>query len=339
MTGPRATTRSEETLADVLRRMADESFEAGGSRLYARLAREHADDPILAQIAAGHKPLWEVPLRLFGGVHFLVLSGEEPEAWSGFGDVLRERREWLAEFVATQPVQTNEVQRCWSLLPAFLTVADRRPVDLVELGPSAGLNLLWDRYAYRYGNVSWGGKSAAIELVGELVSAPPASLFERSVEVRNRIGIDQNPIDVVDERQALLLQCFVWADQTERLERLRRAIALARRDPPMLVRGDYVELVPDVLARRDPDVLTVVFNSATTSYLPRERRERLRAGLEEAGAGGSLAWISYEFADDDRELSGVFEEAFALEVQTWPGQGQRLVARTDGHGNRLRWLA
>ncbi len=48
-----------------------------------------------------------------------------------------------------QEVQTNEVQRSWALLPAFLSLADGRPFDLLELGPSAGLNLLWDRYAYR----------------------------------------------------------------------------------------------------------------------------------------------------------------------------------------------
>ena len=42
------------------------------------------------------------------------------------------------------------MQRCYALLPAFLACADGRPLDLIELGPSAGLNLLWDRYAYAY---------------------------------------------------------------------------------------------------------------------------------------------------------------------------------------------
>ena len=318
--------------------MAEESFARGGSPLYARLAREWADDPVLAEIAGDHEPRWEVPLRVFGGVHLLSLSGEEADPWPRFGEVLRARREWLAEFVATQPVQTNEVQRCWALLPAFLGVADGRPIDLVELGPSAGLNLLWDRYRYRYPSGTWGAADAPLTLKGEATGGPPADVLATAVTVRSRMGVDKAPLDVADEGRALLLQAFVWADQVERIERLRRAIEVARRDPPRLVTGDYVELLPGVLAERADDVLTVVFNSATTSYLPREERSRLTTAIAEAGAEGSLAWISYEFVDDEGQHAPAFEEAFGLEAQVWPG-GRTLLARTDGHGNRLRWLA
>jgi hypothetical protein len=329
----------EESVPDVFRRMAEESFAPGGSPLYARLAREHADNPLVAEIAGNHKPRWEVPLRIFGGVHYLALTGRAEDPWSRFGDVLAEHRDWLARFVSEQPVQTNEVQRCWPLLPGFLTVADERPLDLIELGPSAGLNLLWDRYRYRYGDATWGPREAALELVGRAASGPPAELLTRRVAVRTRIGIDKTPIDITDDGQALLLQAFVWADQRDRLERLRRAIALARRDPPPLIRGDYVDVLPGLLARRDADALTLVFNSVTTIYLGRDDRARLEASIAEAGAAGSLAWVSYEFVGDESELADVFKEAFALEAQTWPDGRRRLLARTDGHGNRLRWLA
>jgi hypothetical protein len=315
-----------------------EDFERGGSLLYARLAREHADDPVVTELAGDHRPRWEVPLRLFGAVHYLVLAGEEPDAWARFPDVLRERRDRLARFVAEQPVQTNEVQRCWALVPAFLAAAGGRAVDLVELGPSAGLNLLWDRYRYRYGHLAWGPPEAELELSGTLVASPPRSLFRRKVEVRDRIGIDRAPLEVSDAEQALLLQAFVWADQRDRLERLRRAIAAARRTPPRLLRGDYVEVLPELLARRDRQALTLVFNSASTSYLRDEERARLEAGIAEAGGSGPLAWVSYEFEGDDGRLGKTFEDAFALEVQVWPGGERRLVARTDGHGNRLHWL-
>jgi hypothetical protein len=323
-----------ESIPDVFRRMAEDSFACGGSPLYARLAREHADDPLVVEIAADHKPHWEVPLRLFGGVHYLALTGAVDDPWSRFGDVLAEHREWLSRFVAEQPVQTNEVQRCWALLPAFLTVANERPLDLVELGPSAGLNLLWDRYRYRYPEAVWGPAGAAVELAGEATGGPPAVLFDREPTVRGRVGIDRAPVDVTDEGQARLLQAFVWADQTERLERLRRAIEAARRDPPALLRGDYLERLPDLLARRAADGLAVVFHSVSTGYLKREDRERLRGTIEQAGREGPLAWISYEFVEEEE----VAFEAFALDVRVWPGGESRRLARGDGHGNRLRWL-
>src|SRR3712207_5525823 len=102
--------RTTETVADVFRRMADDTFDAGGSPLYARLAREHADNPVLTEIGAEHKPRWEIPVKVFGGVHLLALRGEVEDPWSRFAEVLADRREWLARFVAEQPIQTNEVQ-------------------------------------------------------------------------------------------------------------------------------------------------------------------------------------------------------------------------------------
>src|SRR5215210_2065151 len=168
--------------------MADD-FEQGGSKLYAALARSLADDPLVAEIVGEH-PGWEAPLRLFGGVHYLELSGIVRHPWAKLGGVLEANREWLQRFVAEQPVQTNEVQRCWGLLPGFLTVADGRPLDLVELGPSAGLNLLWDRYGYRYGEQTWGNAEAPLVLSGEAQGGPPAELFEHRIEVRRRTGID-----------------------------------------------------------------------------------------------------------------------------------------------------
>ena len=70
---------------------------------------------------------WDVPLRLFGGVHYLELAGIEPYAlsgdWNDFRSALEARRDFLARFVREQAVQTNEVQRCFALLPAFLVLA------------------------------------------------------------------------------------------------------------------------------------------------------------------------------------------------------------------------
>jgi hypothetical protein len=277
-----------------------------------------------------------VPLRVFAAVHLLELSGRVEDPWSRFAQVLREERDEIARFVAEQPIQTNEVQRTWALAPAFLTAAQGRPLHLVELGASAGLNLYWDRYRHRYGDVELGPANAPISLEGELLATLPAEIFGHEVEVLSRTGIDRAPLDVTDEGDALLLQSFVWADQTARLERLRRAIEVARLDPPRLVGADYVEALPEALAARPSDGLTLVYHSASTAYLPRERRERLAESIEAAGRTGSLAWISYEFVEENRELEVGFD-SFAIDLRTWPGGEERRLARVDGHGNRLRW--
>lgn len=316
--------------------MADD-FERGGSPLYARLAREHADDPLLARVVGGSDAGWELPLRLFGGVHYLALAGVEEDPWSELPRVLADRREWLARFVAEQPVQTNEVQRSWGMLPGFLAVAAGAVgmrLDLVELGPSGGLNLVWDRYRYTYGAASWGPEDAALELSGQVRRAPPAALFGVEAAVGARVGVDRRPVDVTSDHGARLLQAFVWADQEHRLDRVRRAIAVVRASPPLLVEGDFVELLPGLLADRDAEALTVVFDSTSTVYLPHEAVAELRATMEEAGAHGPLGWVSCELAPAADEPYN----AFSLEAQVWPGGERRLLARLDGHANWLDWV-
>ena len=102
------------------------------------------------------------------------------------------------------------------------------------------------------------------------------------------------------------------------------------------MRGDYVELLPSVLAERDDQALTVVFQTASTGYIGRERRAELRALLEEAGREGPLGWISTRAVE---ELEEDRHDSYELEVGLWPGGERRLLLRCDFHGNWLRWRA
>ena len=275
---------------------------------------------------------WDFPVRLLGGLHYLVLSGRSPGwAWDDVRETLRRERDWLTRFTAEQSVQTNEVRRCWALLPAFLSLAER-PLDLLELGSSGGLNLVWDRYRYRYAAGIWGPSSSPLELTGEERGAVPASLLGRRVEIARRRGIELDPVDISSEDGVRLLSCFVWADQPERLERLSTAVEIARAEPPELLRGDYVELLPSVLADRIPGTLAVVFQTASTVYLSRERYAELRRIVDDAEP--PVAWLSTRrFDEEETELEGGFE----LELRRDERGPARLVARMGYHGQWLEW--
>ena len=320
----------------IFRRQA-EQFEASGSPIYAHLARRCASEPLVDELVDELR--WDVPLRLFGGVHYLELAGVEPYAlsgeWSDFRAALESQRDFLARFVREQGVQTNEVQRCFALLPAFLTLArdhGAATLDLVELGPAAGLNLLWDRYAYRYRAGRWG--SSDLLLQGVEYAPVPHEVLARRVEVRRRVGIDLNPVDVTTEEGARLLRAFIWPGRVERAQRLRQAIGILRREAPTLIRGDYVELLPSVLAERDDQALTVVFQTASTGYIGAERRARLRELLEAAGREEPLGWVSTRAAE---ELEEDRDDSYELEVAHWPGGERRFLLRCDFHGNWIRW--
>ena len=266
-----------------------------------------------------------MPLRLLGGLHYLVLGGAA--SWDDLDAALELHGPFLRRWCAEQEVQTNEVQRSWALLPAFLAIHDGRPFDLLELGPSAGLNLLWDRYAYRYSSGTWG--SGELELSGNDRVPPPAELLATRAEVVRRRGIDLSPIDATTPEGARVLQAFVWPDQASRLERLRRAIDVARRDPPELIRGDYVAELPSALRDRVEGAQLVVFQTASTMYLDRGGAEHLRAALHEAGGEEPLVFVTTGRAPDD--------DGFALEVERFPDGRPERVAVFDFHGEWLDW--
>jgi hypothetical protein len=282
-----------------------------------------ADDPRVDDIAPDLG--WDFPLRLLSGLHYLVLGGEA--SWDDVDAAVDDHAGFLARWTAEQDVQTNEVQRSWAMVPAFLQVADGRPLDLLELGSSAGLNLVWDRYRYEYSSGTWG--RGALVLRGDDRVPPPAELLARDVDVVRRRGIDLRPIDVSSEAGARLLQSFVWPDQTERLARLRQAIEIARSDPPQVMEGDYVEALPSLLRNRRDGVRLVVYQIASTMYLDRHDLDRLRDAMEDAAREEPLVFLSGGLAPE--------ENGFALELTEFPGGTTTRLGLFDFHGTWLDW--
>ena len=220
------------------------------------------------------------------GVQLLILQGlasdyrGHSDWWDSFRTTLEVHREWITAFVLHRNIQTNEPQRCFALLPIFLSIArmTRKPLDLLELGASGGLNLCWDQYRYRYREGTWGEVSSELKLEGD--EAPgagvPSSLLRERVQIRRRRGIDLNPVDVQSDEGVRLLESFLLGDPV-RIDRLHKAAAVVRRHPPELFRGDCLEVLPKFLNDRDADGLTVIFQTFSTIYLPVEARQRVKS--------------------------------------------------------------
>ena len=262
-------------------------------------------------------------------MHALVLTDR-----AGWDDLDAALADGELPRLARRPIQTNEVRRSWTLLPCFLELARRTGatrLDLIELGASAGFNLIWDRYRYRYAEGSWGTTDGLLELDGEERTPVPAELLALVPRVRRRVGVDLDPVDVTTEEGALRLRSFVWPEQPGRMERLDRAIQAVRRDPPQLVSGDLVEVLQRLLVARAPDALTVVFQTAVLGYLEESGWARVQELLAEAGRDGSLAFVWTARPAED------IHDHWGLWLQQWPGDGPELVAHADFHGAWLDW--
>ena len=329
--------------------------DAMGSPLYARLLEHAADDAAAGGAVFALVEPFDAPnvradalaLRLMAAVHRLVLTGEAPRlaahfptaggregidgAWEAFLELVTERKDRLQPLVA-QSCQTNEVGRCAPLAFGFLELAVRHglPLRLFEIGSSGGLNLRLDRFRYGGGGASFGPADSPVDLSGLWLEAP-LRLPER-LEVAERRGCDLNPIEIQSAEGRLRLESSLWADQVQRLGRLRGAFELAARLPASVERASVDEWLPRMLAEPRRGTTTVVFHSIVYEYFSEPVRRAFHAALDGAGARASkhapLAWLRFEAVPEVR--------GYAATLTTWPGPVERVVATAGAHGADVR---
>jgi hypothetical protein len=290
-----------------------------------------------------------VALRWLGAAHDLALSGEdvalasawpqpgrpgdEAAAWGALGEAMRARGPRFEDFMGHEP-QTNEVRRSVCLLGGFLEAAHATglPLRIFELGASAGLNQLWDRYGYSLGpGGAWGEADAGLSIDTDWRGGPPR--LDAPVSVVARAACDRAPIDLTDAKARRRLRAYVWADQFDRLARLDRAVATA------LAAGVQVEAL-DALAftrtrvRPQPGALSVIYHSVFWQYLPRATREGLQAAIADIGAEATaaapLAWLRMEPRPPDMAT-------MEIRLTLWPGGEDRRLARCHPHGAWVAW--
>ncbi|GAM97831.1 hypothetical protein U91I_01460 [alpha proteobacterium U9-1i] len=290
-------------------------------------------------------------LRLAGALHDAVLTNRDPQlaslypaqnptwrmddVWPTARAFLERERAWVADFIRSPP-QTNETRRAIALLAGFLTFANewRGPIDTLELGASAGLNLNWDRFFYRTAHWSWGDASPVTIDTDWTGAAPP----NVKPNIRHRAACDQNPLDIRDATQRLRLKSYVWADQPDRLARFDGAVELAIANDTRVDRADAGVWLTQKLASRAPDAATLIYHSVFLQYPPRETRELIIDAIRNAGAEASaaapIAWLRLE---PEPLTDGVMDSPrFVVDLHVWPGGARRVLAFTDGHVRSVR---
>ena len=232
------------------------------SPVYERLARAVSrDEELLARLDA--LPVAKrQPNLLFGVVRLLGGPVDDPGAFREFALATWTRIDVELRRRATQ---TNEAGRCAVLLP--LLAALPQPLALLEVGASAGLCLYPDRYGYRYGDYAVGSGEPVLECAATGLT-PPGGV----PEVAWRAGLDLNPLDVTDPADVVWLESLIWPEHAHRQARLRAAAAVAAAEPPLLVRGDLVDDLPDLAARAPDGATLVVFHTSVLYQVPAPRR-------------------------------------------------------------------
>lgn len=289
-------------------------------------------------------------LRLVGGLHALARSGSDPALATLFSGAVSEpgavERILTAAIAAHDarllpwldgPPQTNEVARSAGLMTGILHLAVRfgPTIEVLEIGSSAGLNLLIGRLRFDLGGVMAGPADAPLTIRPDWRGPPPP---DAPVEVVSARGVDIAPVDVADPAQADRLAAYVWADARDRTARLDTALAMVRERPVMIEQGDAADWVERELERPQPEGTTrVLMHSVVWQYLSDASHARITAAMVAAGdratAERRLGWVMME---PNRDL-----KRHEVRVTGWPGGElpMEVVALTHAHGAWVEGLA
>lgn len=266
------------------------------SPLYSSLAQRAALDREILRLVLHANTRPQRPHMLFAAVQYLLFSGIQDElrefypnlttkprpreeAYPSFQAFCLKHADEIVHLVTTYGVQNNEVGRCADLLLAFDRVArlgGGRPLAMIELGPSAGLNMLWDRYGYDYGGLGYvGDRESPVQLHceprGDILPPLPKTI----PVVSWRRGIDLNPIDVRDERAARWLRALIWPEHRDRAQRIEAAITMAQQHPLPIVAGDAVDRLPEVLTQVPDEATLCIYHSYAMNQTPQPVRMRI----------------------------------------------------------------
>jgi hypothetical protein len=333
---------------------------AGTSPLYERVAVALSESGEALRAIEAAPARRRHPALILAALHDLALDGRAPALAAAYAtgdgdaaaraaiDTLLRMTGAVVAIAARRKARAGETGRCAVLYPAVAEAARRagaKAVGLIDVGCPAGLNLNVDRAGITYSNgQSLGDPSSAVRMSSLVVGGRPVPAGAMP-EVVARAVIDLDPVDVTDADDARWLRACVWPDQPERAARLEAEMALAAADPPLLLRGDAVEVLPGAFSRVPSGALPVVITTWALSRLPLESRLRFLHRLDDAATDRAVAWVSVEGVGvapaiptlGDRRASG--HSIIGLAVFEHSVLRAEAVGRCWSQGRLMAWLA
>jgi hypothetical protein len=323
---------------------------AGVSPLYGALARRAAMDTELHALARRAPAVQPTPNLLFAAVHYLLrrdgrgdplaryypnLSARPaaPEdAFPAFKAFCQRHVTVISRLIETRVVATNETGRAACLLPAFGLVAEELGAfHLVEVGAAAGFNLMWDRFAYDYGDGRRVGAPDAVLTLCCRVRGTPPPIPEILPLLRSRRGIDPCPVDVRRAEDADWLRALVWPEAAGRAERLERAIELAREAQPTIHRGEANRILPGTLSAIPAGEALSVVHSFTLNQFTAAARDRFEDLLRAASRDRPVERLALEWG------ASAAPELRRIAYRGRRRRGETLLALADAHGAWIEW--
>jgi hypothetical protein len=315
---------------------------------YAALLKEFEGDELALALLAEVRREQRLPILILAILHFAALQGHpvlEPIFAAARHDELADIPSAVAEVVRVlhdspelvrseswRSTQTNEPGRGAVLQALFLEVASSTPIDIIEVGTSAGINLCFDQFPVRRVD-----DNNPLTLVCDDIT--PIDRSRALPTIESRVGIDLHPLSLDDLDDRLWLKACIWPEERRRHVRFDAVVAARPTWPHTTsLAGRALERLEDAFALGS-GALTVVFNTWTMFYFDPEERLAYVDALTRRCAKENVTWISIESTLVEIPGVAVHEDAHhrgaSQIVVTLPGSVPTLWGWCHSHG---RWL-
>lgn len=317
------------------------------SPLYEFLSLKIAKCDDILKLCKHARPGQPPPNILFGSVHHLLLNGKRhslekfypsiirnplpvKDSFSHFVDFCQIYTDDIVELLKTKLVQTNEVNRCAYLYPVFGYIYDiaKKPLALIEIGTSAGLQLIWDKYCYSYGEDRYFGQlDSPVHLTSIVKGDVLPKISWEIPPITERIGIDLHVNDVTEREDYLWLLSLIWPEHHERRELFKRAANLRETIDIQLVEGDGIAHLEELITMTTDSSLICVYHTHVANQFSKEQKNELLQKVEDIGQTRDIVHIYNNMWDLDLYID--------LYVD---GEKKRaIVGVVDGHGKWFTW--
>lgn len=320
----------------------------GSSEIYKRLASEIAKDDDLLTLCLEAREGQPIPNLFLGAVHYLLLQGTDHQLKEYYPSIANdpktdghlfetfkgfciENSSKIKSILKNKLVQTNEVRRCAYLFPVFNYVHQQtnRPLSLIEIGTSAGLQLLWDQYSYAYDKKEFfGNKKSYVHLKSTVRKGEiPRDLISSTPPVHDRRGLDLHISDLTSEEDYLWLKSLIWPEHQDRMTNFENAVKQLRLQPPHLIEGDGVGLLTEVVEELPTDTTLCIFHTHVANQIPETVKGSLLQKVNEVGRKRDVFHIYNNIEDRKLHVDSIVKGVNKRET----------VGETDGHGRWFDW--
>jgi len=321
------------------------------SYLASRVAKDDSLLGIVASTSVGQPP----PNMIFASVRLLLDQGAAPEllaqypttftdpwdegAYEDFRDFVLKNELEIRTILKSRKVQSNVIRRSAVLLPGLIESSATfggSPFTNIEIGASAGLTLMWDKFRYKYvdddDSYELGVSTFPWAVETKIEGRFRQGFFDSELNVTRNIGLELAPISITDQDAVDWLRALIWPEHSDNRELFEAALKTPESLELDVRSGDaLVGIGPLVSELPDGEPINV-YHSHTLNQFSAEMKQTFTQRLADISVERPVNQLGFEGGKDGFSILSLrlFRDGKI--------EADRELAHCEAHGRWIKWV-